>query len=70
MPKLLSSKKIIQVLLSNGFVFVSKSESHSKYRKSVEVILTVIVPSPRKEIPYGTFKSILRQSKLNESDFE
>jgi len=32
--------------------------------------LIVIVPSPKKEIPYGTFKSILRQSNLTEGDFK
>jgi len=31
---------------------------------------TVIVPSPRKEMPHGTFASILRQSGLSKADFE
>ena len=41
-----------------------------KFRKSSETILTVIVPADRKEIPFGTFKSILRQANLVEGDFE
>ena len=31
--------------------------------------LTVIVPIHEKEIRYGTFRSILRQSRLTEEDF-
>jgi len=43
--------------------------SHIKFRKQNKITLTVIIPADRKEIPRGTFKSILRQSKLNGEDF-
>jgi predicted RNA binding protein YcfA (HicA-like mRNA interferase family) len=66
MTKLPSSQKIINTLLRNGFTFVSQRGSHQKYRKDDK---TVIVPSPRKEIPIGTFRSIIRQSGLNPNDF-
>lgn len=69
MPKLLSSKVIIKALERKGFVFISQKGSHIKYRKSGRVALTVIIPANKKEIPYGTFRSILRQSKLDEEDF-
>ena len=69
MPKLFSSQTIVKVLLANGFVFVSQKGSHTKYRKEGEPTLTVIVPANRKEIPYGTFRSILRQANLKEIDF-
>jgi len=69
MPKLFSSQSIVKVLLANGFVFVSQKGSHTKYRKEGEPTLTVIVPANRKEIPYGTFRSILRQANLKEIDF-
>ena len=59
MSKLPSSKLIINTLLKNGFRFISQRGSHCKYRKDDK---TVIVPSPRKEIPIGTFRSIVRQS--------
>jgi predicted RNA binding protein YcfA (HicA-like mRNA interferase family) len=62
MPKLLSSKEIIKVLERNGFVFVSQKGSHSKYHKGSN---TAIVPTPREEIPLGTFRSIVRQSGLD-----
>ncbi|MBI5212525.1 MAG: type II toxin-antitoxin system HicA family toxin [Nitrospirae bacterium] len=67
MPKLYSSRHIIAVLLKNGFVEIDQTGSHKKFRKDDR---TVIVPSPRKEIPHGTFASILRQSGLNRSDFK
>ena len=70
MPKLFSSAHIISVLGKHGFVFVSQKGSHTKYRKTTkEKVLTVIVPANKKEIPQGTFRSILRQAQLQASDF-
>ena len=69
MPKLLSSKIIIKTLERKGFVLVSQKGSHIKYRRHGRVVLTVIIPANKKEIPYGTFRSILRQSGLNEEEF-
>jgi len=66
MSKLLSSKQIISVLKKQGFVFVSQKGSHKKYRNNDRV---VIVPDPKKEIPQGTFLSILRQAGLSKNDF-
>lgn len=56
--------------MQNGFLFVSQKGSHAKYRKQGNPTLTVIVPAGRKEIPQGTFNSILRQSGLRRFDFE
>ncbi|MEW5907588.1 MAG: type II toxin-antitoxin system HicA family toxin [Patescibacteria group bacterium] len=70
MSKLYSSRHIIKVLAKQGFVFISQKGSHLKYRKHGIVILTVIIPANKKEIPYGTFRSILRQSLLREEDFK
>jgi len=50
----------------NGFYFVSQRGSHAKYKKGNR---TVIVPSPKKEIPMGTFRSIIRQSGLTKENF-
>jgi len=69
MPKLFSSKHIIKVLQKKGFIFISQKGSHVKFRKYGKTTLTVIVVAKRKEVPYGTFKSILRQSHLMEDDF-
>jgi predicted RNA binding protein YcfA (HicA-like mRNA interferase family) len=69
-PKLYSSQQIIKALEREGFEFVSQRGSHIKYRKtSASIVYTVIVPAGRKQIPRGTFRSILRQSGLDESAF-
>jgi len=70
MPKLYPSSKIIKILLSRNFVFISQKSSHAKYRKFNHPPLTVIIPINEKEIPIGTFKSILRQASLTEEDFK
>lgn len=66
MSKLLSSAQIIHTLHKFGFQLVSQRGSHQKYQKEGQ---TVIVPSPRKEIPIGTFRSIVRQAGLSIEDF-
>ena len=70
MSKLYSSKRIVKVLQSKGFVYISQKGSHVKFRKPSKAVLTVIIPANRKEIPFGTFKSILRQANLSEGDFK
>lgn len=69
MPKLYSSNYTLKVLQRKGFVYISQKGSHVKLRKFGKITLTVIVPAQRKEIPLGTFKSILRQAHLAEEDF-
>ena len=70
MPKLYSSDDILKVLSRHNFYFVSQKGSHIKYRKDGNPVLTVIVPANRKQIPAGTFNSILRQANLAKQDFE
>ena len=69
MPKLLSSKQIINILENKDFVFISQKGSHMKFRKNGSKSLTVIVPANKKEIPVGTLHSIIRQSDLSKKDF-
>lgn len=69
MPRLPSSSDVIRVLLRHGFAFISQKGSHAKYRRSVGEIRTVIVPADKREIPVGTFRSIVRQSGLSRGDF-
>ncbi|HEY4524515.1 MAG TPA: type II toxin-antitoxin system HicA family toxin [Candidatus Paceibacterota bacterium] len=68
MPKRYSSDEIIKVLTKRGFVFVSQKGSHVKF-KNFNQSLIVVVPANRREIPIGTFRSIVRQSRLNTTDF-
>jgi predicted RNA binding protein YcfA (HicA-like mRNA interferase family) len=70
MPKLYSSADILKVLHKNGFIFISQKGSHIKYRKQGNPTLTVIIPADRKQIPSGTFNSIVKQSGLKKEDFE
>ncbi len=67
MSRLYSSQHILKVLQKNGFIQVGQKGSHKKLRKGDK---TVIVPDPKKEVPMGTFYSILRQSGLKKEDFE
>ena len=67
MPKRLGSSEVIRVLLRHGFLFVSQRGSHSKYRNAAGRI--AIVPHPKKELPIGTTRSIIRQSGLTPEDF-
>ena len=66
MTRLPSSHKVVEILISNGFLIVSQLGSHQKFTNGKRV---VIVPVPRKEIPIGTLKSISRQSGINLSEF-
>lgn len=67
MPKLYSSKWIRKVLESHAFSKLSQKGSHGKFSNGER---TVILPMNKKEIPQGTFASILRQSGLKREDFE
>lgn len=61
MADLYSSKAIIDILLRYSFIFISQKGSHRKFRKGER---TVIVPDPKREIPLGTFASILRSQAI------
>jgi predicted RNA binding protein YcfA (HicA-like mRNA interferase family) len=67
MPKRLGSVEVIRVLQAHGFVFVSQKGSHTKYRHASG--RTAIVPHPKKELPIGTTRAIIRQSGLAPADF-
>jgi len=69
MPKLYSSRYIIKIIEKQGFNFVSQKGSHGKYKKIGNPVLVTIIPINKKEIPYGTFRAILKQTKLSEELF-
>ena len=68
MPKRLSSQEFLRILTDHGFRFISQKGSHAKYRDPHGH--TVIVPHPRKDIPIGTLRSMIRQSGLPSELFE
>ena len=68
MPKLYSSKEIETALLKIGFVFKSQKGSYGKFKHAEGRM--VILPMNKKEIPTGTFRSILKQANLPIKEFE
>lgn len=65
MPKGPSSREIFRMLEAYGFIFKSQRGSHVKYVKENK---TVMIPHPRKEMPYGTYLSILEQAGLTKDE--
>lgn len=70
MPKPVLLRLILEVLKNKGFLFVRQKGSHARFRKIGNPTHNVSVKMKYKEIPYGTFRSILLQSGLKEEDFE
>ena len=66
MPRPIELRRVLRVLAEHGFELVSQKGSHAKLRHAGK---TVIVKTTKKEIPYGTFRSILDQSGLQEERF-
>jgi predicted RNA binding protein YcfA (HicA-like mRNA interferase family) len=65
--RVFSSDEVVEILLKEGFLFISQKGSHVKFRRKREgYTATVIVPVGRNEIPRGTLRSIIRQSGLPE----
>ena len=69
MPRPIQLKLVIKVLHMKGFIFISQTGSHAKFRKNGKLTKTVIVKMGKKEIPHGTFQSILLLSGLKEDNF-
>lgn len=69
MPKPVLLNIILKVLKDKGFFFVRQKGSHARFRKIGNHTRTVTVKMNYKEIPYGTFRSILLQTGLKEEDF-
>jgi predicted RNA binding protein YcfA (HicA-like mRNA interferase family) len=53
------SRKIVKRLLADGFVLVAIKGSHHKFRKGS---VTVMVPHPRRDLPFGTARSIAKMA--------
>ena len=50
-----NSRDILRRLKAEGFELVSVKGSHHKFRKGA---ITVVVPHPKKDLPFGTARSI------------
>lgn len=51
------SRRIVRRLLGDGFVLVSVKGSHHKFVRDGRI---VIVPHPKKDLPFGTARAIAR----------
>jgi len=70
MPKPIKLKDVLRVLKYEGFLLVRQKGSHARFeKKTSESTWKVTVKVSKKDIPYGTFQSILLQSGLKESNF-
>lgn len=68
MSKLYSSREVEYVLNKLHFRFVSQKGSHGKFKNEKGRI--VIIPMNKKEIPEGTFRSILKQMRIDLEEFK
>ena len=59
----MNSREIIKLLEKDGWVHVRTTGSHWHFRHD-EKLGTVTVPHPKKDIPLGTLKSIMKQAGL------
>jgi predicted RNA binding protein YcfA (HicA-like mRNA interferase family) len=57
------SRKIIKLLESDGWQFLGATGSHHNFKHSVKPG-KVTVPHPKKDLPSGTVRSILKQAGL------
>lgn len=66
----IAAKKLIKILLANGFVLSRSKGSHAIYKN---VITGIIVPVPlhgvNKPIYLGTLLAIIKQSKIPKEKF-
>ena len=51
------SRKIVKRLNQEGFILISVSGSHHKFRRGQ---MTIIVPHPKKDLPTGTARAIAK----------
>lgn len=70
MSKLYSAKEVVKTLNKIGFSVISQKGSHIKMRGIRNGKLQTVVVPDHKEIPRGTFSSILRQADITQGEFE
>ena len=58
------SRKIIKMLLDDGWYEVNQAGSHKQFKHPTKKG-RVTVPDPKKDIPVGTLNSIKKQAGLN-----
>lgn len=59
----MNSREITKLILNDGWELVRTKGSHHQYRHPTKPG-TVTIPHPKKDLPKGTIKSILKQADL------
>ena len=62
----MNSRDLIRLLEADGWFLVATRGSHHQY-KHLDKPGRVTVPHPKKDLPVGTVRSVLRQAGLNEA---
>lgn len=70
MPKLYSSREVVNALKRAKFVDISQKGSHLKMRGIWNDKLQTVVIPMHKEIRFGTFRGILNQAGMSKSEFD
>lgn len=60
----MKSRDVIKILEKDGWFEVSVNGSHHKFKHGVKVGI-VVVPHPKKDLPKGTVRGILKQAGLS-----
>jgi predicted RNA binding protein YcfA (HicA-like mRNA interferase family) len=61
------SRKIIKLLETDGWTFIGTTGSHHHFKHETKPG-KVTVPHPKKDLPAGTVRSILKQAGLLRAD--
>jgi len=63
-----SSRYLIEILEQNGFVFRRSNGSHHVYYNPTNRTIVVVPVLGKKDLPKGTFYSILKQAGLEKKN--
>ncbi|MDY0882338.1 type II toxin-antitoxin system HicA family toxin [Dongia soli] len=63
MPKAYSSRELIKLIEADGWYLVGTVGSHNQYKHPTKPG-RVTVPHPKKDLPTGTVRSIMKQAGL------
>ena len=69
MPKIYTPNQVISKFKKLGFIEDRQSGSHKIFYKP-DSKQRAVIPYHLKELPKGTFKAILRESKVSQEEFE
>ena len=68
-PPLVSSDKILKILLKKGFIVVRQRGSHISLHKKIDNKTYLVVVPKKEEIKRGTLISILKQAGIERKEF-